>query len=90
MWINPHASGTRSILRIRTWDRPGVLTKIVKMLKDISVNVVSAEIDTIGDEVDDTFYVTYHGQALPGQVEQLVINMMSYELGLPNVNADSY
>lgn len=36
--------GTYSLLRIRTRDRPGLLTDIVKVLKDISVNVVSAEV----------------------------------------------
>lgn len=37
-------SGNYSLVRIRTRDRPGLLTDIVKVLKDISVNVVSAEV----------------------------------------------
>ena len=37
-------SGTHSIVHIKTRDRPGLLTDIVKVLKDINVNVVSAEV----------------------------------------------
>ena len=62
--ITPHATGSRSVLRVRTADRAGVLTGIVGILKDLSVNVVAAEVDTIGDLVDDTFFVTYQGEAL--------------------------
>lgn len=37
-------NGRYSILRITTGDRPGLLTDIVRILKDISVNLVSAEV----------------------------------------------
>ena len=33
-----------SKLSIRTKDRPGLLVEVVKVLKDISVNVISAEV----------------------------------------------
>ena len=33
-----------SKLTIRTRDRPGLLVEIVKVLKDINVNVISAEV----------------------------------------------
>lgn len=33
-----------SILTIKTLDRPGLLVEIVKVLKDINVNVISAEV----------------------------------------------
>lgn len=36
-------SGSHSIVHIKTRDRPGLLTDIVRVLKDISVNVISAE-----------------------------------------------
>mgnify|MGYP001804437082 FL=1 len=38
-----------SNLFVCTADRPGLLVEIVKELKEMSINVLSAEIDTIGD-----------------------------------------
>lgn len=35
-----------STLTIKTLDRPGLLVEIVKVLKDINVNVISAEVRT--------------------------------------------
>jgi UTP:GlnB (protein PII) uridylyltransferase len=49
---------------------------VVSVLKDINVNVVSAEIDTIGDEARDEFFVTYHGEPLNGPMVQLVTNSL--------------
>lgn len=54
-------NGSCSLLKIVTVDRPGLLVDIVRALKDISLNVVSAEIDTVGIEASDEFFVTYHG-----------------------------
>lgn len=42
--VTEEESGTHSKVSIRTRDRPGLLTDIVHTLKDISVNVVSAEV----------------------------------------------
>lgn len=88
--VSKHASGTRTVVQVRTFDRPGVLNTIVKCLKDISVNVVSAEIDTVGGEVIDTFFVTYHGKAVTHDMEVLITNVLQYTLGLPLVKEDSY
>ena len=38
---------------------------IVRVLKDVNLNVVSAEVDTIGTQTEDEFFVTYRvGQGL--------------------------
>lgn len=42
--VKEDESGSHSIVHIKTRDRPGLLTDIVKVLKDISVNVISAEV----------------------------------------------
>ncbi len=42
------SNGSCSVLKITTRDRPGLLVDIVRVLKDINLNVVSAEIDTEG------------------------------------------
>jgi len=62
--IVPSASGSRSAVELKTTDRPGLLVDIVRVLKDCSLNVVSASINTVGLAAEDTFYVTYRGKAL--------------------------
>lgn len=37
-------SGTHSLLLIVTGDRPGLLTDAVRVMKDLNLNVVSAEV----------------------------------------------
>ncbi|CAG9462703.1 unnamed protein product [Pedinophyceae sp. YPF-701] len=86
--VEPHESGTRSILRVKTRDYPGILTEIVRVLKDINLNVTYAEINTVGREVDDTFYVTYHGAALDHNMELLVTNCLQYYISLFELERD--
>jgi hypothetical protein len=45
--IKPQASGARSALELTTTDRPGLLVDVVRVLKDCSLNVVSASINTV-------------------------------------------
>jgi len=52
------------------------------------VNVISAEIDTVGAEVDDTFYLTYKGAALSEGMETLVRNALQYHLDLGSMDGD--
>ena len=56
--VTENAAGTFTVINLRTTDRPGLLVDIVRVLKDINVNVVSAEVDTEGKQAVDTFYVT--------------------------------
>lgn len=81
-------NGSCSTLDVTTADRPGLLVDIVSVLKDINVNVVSAEIDTIGDEARDEFFVTYHGEPLNGPMVQLVTNSLQYYLSLAEVEKE--
>ena len=37
-------TGSFSIVHVKTRDRPGLLTDIVRTLKDLNVNVISAEV----------------------------------------------
>ena len=75
------SNGTKSKLLIETTDRPGLLSEIVRVLKDLNLNVVQAEIDTIGAAAVDTMLCTYHGKALNDNMEQLVVNTLQYYLG---------
>eukprot|EP00241_Pyramimonas_parkeae_P012920 CAMPEP_0114228446 /NCGR_PEP_ID=MMETSP0058-20121206/2349_1 /TAXON_ID=36894 /ORGANISM="Pyramimonas parkeae, CCMP726" /LENGTH=299 /DNA_ID=CAMNT_0001339397 /DNA_START=3999 /DNA_END=4898 /DNA_ORIENTATION=- len=86
IWKDP--SGARSRLDIVTTDRSGLLVDIVRILKDISVNVVSAEIDTIGIMAHDVFFLTYKGEALTEPMEELVKNALYYYLVLAEVERE--
>lgn len=86
--VSESPNGSCSICKIATRDRPGLLVDIVSVLKDINVNVVSAEIDTIGDEAIDELFITYHGEPLPGPMVQLVTNALQYYLSLAEVERE--
>jgi hypothetical protein len=89
-----NTSGARqSKLIITTTDRPGLLVDIVATLKDLSLNVISAEIDTIGPKAYDIVYVTYQGGALNKSMIELVTNALTYHLtrrDIENKNSESY
>lgn len=80
--ISADGSGARTRLDVVTTDRPGLLVDIVGTLKDVSVNVLSAEVDTIGLMAHDSFFLTYQGTALSSPMEELVQNALYYYLVL--------
>lgn len=45
-------------LEVISADRPGLLVVIASVLADFNINLVSAKITTLGDRIEDTFYVT--------------------------------
>ena len=58
---------------------------IVRVLKDINLNVVSAEVDTVGAVAQDEFFVTYRGEPLGSPMVTLVTNALQYYLSLAEV-----
>jgi len=86
--VSNEKSGLRSKVTVETTDRPGLLVDIVHTLKDLSLNVISAEIDTIGPKAHDVIFVTYRGIALNASMQQLVVNALQYYLSLKEVETD--
>jgi len=85
------ATGARSKVEVTTTDRPGLLVDIVRTMKDLSLNVISAEIDTIGPKAYDVIYCTYQGAPLSPSMEELVKNALTYYLCRREVeSAESY
>uniref|UniRef100_A0A1D1YSP2 ACT domain-containing protein ACR n=1 Tax=Anthurium amnicola TaxID=1678845 RepID=A0A1D1YSP2_9ARAE len=80
----------RSLLYIETADRPGLLLEIVKILADINVEVISAEIDTEGLVAKDKFHVSYRGAALNNSLSQVLTNCLRFHLRKPETDEDSY
>jgi UTP:GlnB (protein PII) uridylyltransferase len=72
--------GGKSKVVVETTDRPGLLVDVVRTLKDLSLNVVSAEIDTVGPKAYDVIYCTYKGEALNKSMHELVVNALMYYL----------
>ncbi len=61
-------------LEVISADRPGLLAVIAGVLADFNINLVSAKITTLGDRIEDTFYITdENGEMLidEGQLERV-------------------
>ncbi|EFN53167.1 hypothetical protein CHLNCDRAFT_136962 [Chlorella variabilis] len=86
--VREHPTGTHSVLLVNTLDRPGLLTDIVRVLKDVNLNVVSAEVDTIGRNAMDRFNITYHGEPLSDPMCQLTVNALQYYLSQGEVEKE--
>ncbi|MFQ6029894.1 MAG: ACT domain-containing protein [Dehalococcoidia bacterium] len=56
--IDNEASSEYTRLEIRSQDTPGFLFAFTNALAALNINVVGAEIRTVGDEVQDTFWLT--------------------------------
>ncbi|XP_020580706.1 ACT domain-containing protein ACR12-like isoform X2 [Phalaenopsis equestris] len=80
----------RSLLYVKTPDRPGLLMEIIKMMADINLSVESAEIETEGLIVKDTFHVSYRGAALKDSLSQILVNSLRYHLLRPEIEEESY
>ncbi|EYU19807.1 hypothetical protein ABFS82_06G086000 [Erythranthe guttata] len=80
----------RSLLRIETADRPGLLLEILKIIADINIDVESAEIDTEGLVAKDKFHVSYRGSALNSSLSQVLVNCLRDYLRRPENDEDSY
>lgn len=86
--IRESETGMYTKLFVNTVDRPGLLTDIVKVLKDINLNVVSAEVDTVGRNAVDIFNITYHGEPLSESMCTLAVNTLQYYLSKGDVEKE--
>lgn len=60
--------GLRTVLKIKTADRPGLLSRIGQAFSDCDISLHNARIATFGEKAEDTFIITDHNnQALSGQ-----------------------
>lgn len=80
----------RSLLRVETADRPGLLLEMMKIMADINISVESAEIETEGLVAKDKFHVSYGGAALNSSLSQVLVNCLRYYLRAPETDDDSY
>ena len=52
------ASNRRTMMRLTTLDRPGLLAEIGAVFEQCDIRLQSAKIATVGAEVDDVFFIT--------------------------------
>lgn len=56
--INNNFSEKFSVIEVKGLDRPGLLSEITTVISNLSLNIASAHINTYGEKVIDSFYVT--------------------------------
>ena len=56
--IQQDAHGPHTVLEVVTLNRPGLLAAIARVLVMFDINLVTAKITTLGERVEDTFYIT--------------------------------
>lgn len=56
--LSNETSNQRTVLEVITPDRPGLLARIASILLFLQVRLVSAKIATLGERVEDVFFVT--------------------------------
>ena len=55
--IDNHVSSNATVIEVRAPDRIGILYRITKALGELDLDIRHAKVQTLGDEVVDTFYV---------------------------------
>ena len=69
--VHNDASEDASVVEIRTGNAIGVLYRLARAFLDLQLDVRQAKVQTLGDEVVDSFYVVdAHGKKINGE-EQL-------------------
>jgi [protein-PII] uridylyltransferase len=69
--VHNDASETASVVEVRAGNATGVLYRIARAFLDLHLDIRHAKVQTLGDEVVDSFYVVdRHGEKLTGE-EQL-------------------
>ncbi len=55
--VDNDASSNATVVEVRAPDRLGVLYRITKALAELALDIRHAKVQTLGDEVVDSFYV---------------------------------
>lgn len=56
--LSPAPNHDATSLEITAPDRPGLLAVLAKVLVDVGISLISAKITTLGERVEDVFYIT--------------------------------
>jgi [protein-PII] uridylyltransferase len=56
--FSPDEPNRRTIMRLATLDRPGLLADVGAVFQNCGIRLQNAKIATVGAEVDDVFFIT--------------------------------
>ena len=56
--LSPAPNHDATSLEVTTPDRPGLLALLAKVFVEVSISLISAKITTLGERVEDVFYIT--------------------------------
>jgi [protein-PII] uridylyltransferase len=56
--FSPDEANRRTVMRLTTLDRPGLLAEVGAVFQECGVRLQNAKIATVGAEVDDVFFIT--------------------------------
>jgi [protein-PII] uridylyltransferase len=56
--FTPDARNHRTVMRLTTLDRPGLLAEVGAVFEECGIRLQNAKIATVGAEVDDVFFIT--------------------------------
>jgi [protein-PII] uridylyltransferase len=56
--IQPDEKGTYKVLSVIAGDRPGLLSRVARVLTEYDINLHTARINTLGSRAEDTFLIT--------------------------------
>ncbi len=82
VYIDEQASDFYTVIEVYTWERPGVLHTISKILHSFQLNIQLAKISTPGAQVLDVFYVTDQegNKLLDSELQQSLTQTLLQEL----------
>ncbi len=85
--VDDEASSNASVVEVRAPDRVGVLYRVTKALAELGLDIRHAKVQTLGDEVVDSFYVrTWAGDKLTdpfhrAELERALLHALSDQIG---------
>jgi [protein-PII] uridylyltransferase len=61
--LSPAPNHDATSLEVTTSDRPGLLAVLARVFVEIGISVISAKVTTLGEKVEDVFYITDQNEA---------------------------
>jgi [protein-PII] uridylyltransferase len=58
-----------TVMQLKTHDRPGLVSAIAKVFLQHDINLINAKLTTLGDQVEDAFFITHEESALAEQTQ---------------------